>query len=142
MPDIRHLLVIESSPGSVYRAITDQAGLRAWWTPQAVAKPQVGSIAEFNFDDRYHNKMRIHRLEPEALVEWECLEGDPEWVGTRFLFDLRPDDGQTVLRFCHCGWREPTDFFASCNYQWGYYMRSLKSYCETGEGTPYRYAGV
>jgi hypothetical protein len=35
-------------------------------------------------------------------------------------------------------WREPTDFFASCNYHWGYYLRSLKLLLETGEGTPFK----
>jgi hypothetical protein len=41
------------------------------------------------------------------------------------------------LRFTHGAWREMTDFFAACNYNWGFYMRSLKAYCETGKGQPF-----
>ena len=137
MPDIRHLLTIGAPAASVYRAVTEQDGLRAWWTPEALAKPEVGAVAEFRFGDRYRNKMRILRLDPITLVEWECLEGDREWIGTRFVFDLATDGNLTVLRFCHCDWREVTDFYASCNYQWACYMNSLKSYCETGCGMPY-----
>jgi uncharacterized protein YndB with AHSA1/START domain len=137
MADIRHLLTISASAASVYRAITEQEGLRAWWTTESFAKPEIGAVAEFRFGDRYRNKMRILRLDPVALVKWECLEGDQEWIGTRFIFDLTDNDHLTVLRFCHCDWREATDFYASCNYQWAYYMNSLKSYCETGRGMPY-----
>ncbi|MEJ2719774.1 MAG: SRPBCC domain-containing protein, partial [bacterium] len=104
-----------------------------------VAEPVVGSIAEFKFGDRYHNKMRIDTLETGRRVEWECLEGDPEWIGTRLVFDLEKQGDQTLLRFAHTRWREITDFFASCNYNWGFYMRSLKLYCEQGEGEPFEY---
>ena len=58
-------------------------------------------------------------------------------IGTTFSFDLEEKDGNTILRFTHGDWKEETDFFASCNYHWGYYMRSLAYYCEKGKGTPF-----
>jgi uncharacterized protein YndB with AHSA1/START domain len=139
MAEIRHMLLIDAPVDVVYRAITEQEGLSAWWTRQTAAEPVVGSIAEFKFGDRYHNKMRIVTLEPRRCVEWECLDGDPEWIGTRLVFDLEKHGDQTLLRFGHTQWREMTDFFASCNYNWGFYMRSLKLYCEQGEGEPFEY---
>jgi len=81
--------------------------------------------------------MRIDGLEQDSRVEWACLDGDPSWVETTIVFDLENREGSTVLRFSHANWREMTDFFAACNYQWGFYMRSLKSYCETGKGQPF-----
>ena len=137
MAVIGHLLDIASPPERVYRAITEQAGLASWWTRDATAVPEVGSIAEFKFGARYHNKMRVSDLQPDLRVEWECLEGDREWVGTKFVFDLEPAGGSTILRFGHTGWREETDFFATCNFNWGYYLHSLKDYCERGKGTPF-----
>ena len=138
MAEIRHFLNIKSSPEKVYRAITEQEGLASWWTRETIAKPQIGSIAEFKFGDRYHNKMRVIRLVPHKIVEWECLMGDKEWIGTTFRFELIPDKENTNLRFTHGKWKEMTDFFASCNFQWGHYMRSLKDYCETGKGEPFK----
>jgi hypothetical protein len=82
--------------------------------------------------------MKVTRLEPDRAVEWQCLDGDDEWIGTTFWFHLEEKDGRTTLRFTHGRWRESTDFLASCNYQWGSYMRSLKRYCETGEGSPFQ----
>jgi uncharacterized protein YndB with AHSA1/START domain len=138
MPSIRHFLIIFAAPEKVYHAVTEQDGLAGWWTAETVAKSEKGHINEFKFGDRYHNKMRVDELISNRRVAWECLRGDKEWVGTNITFDLEEKDGKTVLRFAHSGWKDETDFFASCNFNWGYYMQSLKSYCETGQGAPYR----
>jgi uncharacterized protein YndB with AHSA1/START domain len=137
LEEIRHMLLIDAPVDKVYRAITEQKELASWWTHQTVAKPEVDSFAEFRFGDRYYNKMRVVALEPNKKVEWECLEGDEEWIETRFVFDLEKKGDQTLLRFQHTQWRAMTDFYASCNYHWGYYIRSLKLYCETGTGMPF-----
>ncbi len=137
MASIRHYLIIDAPPEKVYTAITEQLGLAAWWTEETVAAPEVGAILEFKFGDRYHNEMKVLKLVPNRKVSWICLAGDEEWVDTHFTFTLEEKDGRTVLRFSHENWRDETDFLASCNYQWGYYLRSLKQYCETGQGTPF-----
>jgi len=137
MAEIKHLLVINAPAKKVFRAIADQDGLAGWWTRRVSAMPEVDSIAEFRFGDRYHNKMRIKQLIPDKLIQWECEAGDDEWIGTTFIFDLEEKNDATTLRFTHGKWRNDSDFFASCNYHWGHYMKSLKSYCESGQGEPF-----
>ncbi len=137
MPAIKHYLVIKAPVEKVYQAILTTEGLRGWWTDDAHAEEKVGGIAEFNFDEAYHNEMRITKLKKNKLIEWECIEGDREWIGTYFRFEFESRNKDTILRFTHGDWREETDFFASCNYHWGYYMASIKKYNETGEGTPF-----
>jgi len=138
MAEIKHYLEINTQPQKVYNALTEQKGLAGWWTEETTAEPQVGTIAEFKFGEYYHNKIKITNLIPDFKVEWECLQGDEEWVGTNFTFEIDEKNGKTFLKFTHKNWREATDFFASCNYQWGLYMKSLKDYCETGKGEPYK----
>jgi len=82
--------------------------------------------------------MKITNLEDKQKVEWECLQGDKEWMGTNFVFELEEKNNKTTLRFTHSNWKEVTDFYASCNYHWGWYMTSLKNYCETGKGQPFK----
>ena len=137
MPSIKHYLVIKAVAEKVYTALSKTEGLCGWWTVEAQADERVGGTAEFIFGERYYNKMKITNLLNSKKVEWKCLEGDKEWIGTTFLFDLEEKDESTILRFSHNNWKEETDFFASCNYNWGYYLKSLKQYCETGEGTPF-----
>ncbi len=137
LKSIKHLLVIRSSPEKIYKALTTKAGAANWWTSQTKIGSKVGDVNIFNFGETYHNKMKIVKLAPNKSVEWECLEGDKEWIGTLLSFNIEQQENNSILRFAHSRWQEETDFFASCNYHWGYYMRSLKLYCETGTGTPF-----
>ena len=138
MTAIKHLLVIKSSPEKIYSAITTNEGTAKWWTEQSEIGNKVGDINIFDFGDRYHNEIIIINFIPNKKVEWECLVGDKEWIGTKLIFEIEEKDKNSVLKFTHGNWREETDFFASCNYHWGYYMLSLKLFCETGKGNPFQ----
>jgi len=137
MPEIFHLLNIKAPVSTVYEALTEQKGLSGWWTKETKASPKEGSVAEFIFGERYHNKMMISRLIRDKEVSWICTQADPEWSGTRIRFILLPDSNSTRLKFSHANWKESTDFFGHCNFQWGRYLVSLKHYCETGKGNPF-----
>jgi uncharacterized protein YndB with AHSA1/START domain len=158
MPHIRHSLLIEASAEKIYKAITSQEGLSAWWTPNSTAKEEVNSIARFPFGNNYYKEMKITALNPSKLIKWNCIKGDAEWVGTNISFTLiasnkknllesnpeilgqieqQNNDEGTMLIFHHDDWKYYTPMFAECNYTWGQFLRSLKLLCETGKGKPW-----
>jgi uncharacterized protein YndB with AHSA1/START domain len=158
MPDIRMEVLIAAPVETVFAALTEQDGLAGWWTPNVVATPQEGSIARFGFGPTYVKQMHIKRLDPLRSVQWECVAGADEWVGTSILFRLEAGNDQmlrqahpeargqieqagdlaagTVLSFSQEGWAAYTPMFAECSYTWGRFLRSLKLLCETGTGHP------
>jgi uncharacterized protein YndB with AHSA1/START domain len=140
MADIKHYVTIKSPAEKVYRDITEQEGLAGWWTRELKAKPEVGFIDEFHFGQKdYENiKMKVTRLDTNKRVDWVCLDGDPQWIGTNVSFELEEKDGNTGLLFTHGNWKEATLFFASCSYNWGFYMNSLRELCNKGKGTPHQ----
>jgi hypothetical protein len=81
--------------------------------------------------------MRVLELSPGKRVKWQCVDGAPEWIGTELTFDLREENGVTIVLFAQRGWREQVEFMHYCSTKWGTYLLSLKSLCETGKGTPY-----
>jgi uncharacterized protein YndB with AHSA1/START domain len=135
MADIRHKLVIKTLPEKIYEAVTTQKGIESWWCKQTVAKPEIGFVNTFTFGNA-PIEMEVTELSPNKSVAWRCLNANEEWMNTNISFDLEEKDGRTVLRFAHFGWRAATDFFDACNYDWGRFMASLKSFCENGTGTP------
>lgn len=137
MANLRHNLTIEASAKQVYDAITLEEGLRGWWTNEATAKPEEGNINHFIFGDEYFNKMKIVNLNSPSIVQWECVDGDKEWIGTKLSFELEEKEGTTFLRFSHLNWAEESEFFGFCNHHWGRFLDSLKSLCETGKGQPF-----
>lgn len=136
MADIRHNVAIKATPEKIYEAITTQEGLANWWAKQTTAKPELGFVNVFIFG-KYRNEMKVTELVPNQKTAWECISSIDEWIGTKIVFDLEEKDGKTVLRFAQEGWRAVTDTFAGCNYDWALFMKSLKSYCETGTGAPH-----
>ena len=135
MPEIRHNVIIKTTPAKVYEAITTQEGLANWWAKQTIAKPEIEFVNIFTFGT-FRNEMKITILNPNKRVEWKCINSIEEWIDTNILFDLQEKERHTLLRFTHSGWRAVTDTFAGCNYDWGRFMTSLKLFCETGTGTP------
>jgi uncharacterized protein YndB with AHSA1/START domain len=137
MADIKHLFHINAPREKVYQALSTVEGLAAWWTTQTSGKSEPGGILEFRFGPQFVNKMKVTQLVPGRSVSWECIEANPDWVGTKLTFDLDENEGKTRVRFAHSGWKETSDFFAQCNFSWGRYMESLRNLCEKGKGAPF-----
>lgn len=141
MADILHMVPIQASPQAVYAAITTEEGLKRWWTDDVSAEPREGSTAIFRFEGgqvAFH--MEVDNLEPAEAVEWSVQDpAPPEWGGTRVTWHIRRgDDGNTQLLFGHRNWASTENSFPAINYNWGYYLTSLKEYLEKGEGFPHR----
>ncbi len=139
MPEILHQLVIEKPDAKVYSALTEQAGIRKWFTRFAEARPEVGSVNRLTFAGQVTFEMRVDAIQPTERVAWTCLGGHPEWEGTTIEFRLSEfpsKRGWTLVHFAHRGWKKPDGVLAQCSYDWAQYLRSLKLYVEKGKGTP------
>lgn len=135
MEKIRINVTIKATPEAVYKTLTTEEGLSSWWAKQTTAKPEVGFSNTFTFGT-FINKMKVVELIPDEKVIWECVASIDEWVGTFISFELEEKSEKTLLRFTHGNWKELTDMFAGCTYDWARFMTSLKSLCETGTGNP------
>lgn len=129
---------IVGQPSKVQRAITTAEGLRAWWTGDCDVK---GNEASFRFNKEggvMELKFRIDAVEADR-VEWTCIEqkNNPDWQGTKVSFNLSPTHDGARLDFAHTGWREKNKVYEMCVGGWDHFMNSLKSYVETGKGTPF-----
>lgn len=134
---IYHRLLIEAPVEKVYEALTTQKGLAGWWTPDTLAKPEVGSILRFAFGPDYFKEMKVAELKPYSKIKWICLKAFEEWIGTTLTFELELHSKGAILLFHHDGWKNYTREFASCSFDWALFFRSLKFLCETGKGIPY-----
>jgi uncharacterized protein YndB with AHSA1/START domain len=137
MPDLKHMIPINAAPEKVYAAVATQAGMRGWWTADTQMDEKIGGKAEFGFDRREAVfRMTIDRLVPSNTVVMSCQGDEPEWAGTTLDWTIEPAPEGALLRFTHRGWREPTDFCASCNSMWGNLMFRLKAFAETSAPSP------
>lgn len=138
MANIEHLQTIHVPTTEVYKALTTAEGLSEVWTRELTVEEQVGAVHAFHFGDEDLTKMQIVTLTPPTRIEWLCTESDPEWIGTTVSFELHERHDKTDIILRHQNWRELTDFYRFCNYNWAMFLYSLKSYCEHGVGLPYQ----
>jgi uncharacterized protein YndB with AHSA1/START domain len=139
MVDIRHRVAISAPLDRVYEAVATPEGLSGWWTRDGVqGESSPGSKLQFFFGQPEPAAvMEVTRLDPGGRVGWNCVAGADEWVGTTLTFDLTQRDDETVVLFTHADWRDPVEFMAHCSARWAYFLLSLKSYLESGKGTPF-----
>ncbi len=138
MKKIIHVLNINKSANQVYEAIATAQGLSSWWSTQVTAEERVGGIVDFKFRGDFNPDMKITTMTPSRELAWECVAGHDKWQDDTFTFKLEEADGTTQLMFTQHYAKEISDLdYGIYNFNWGYYLYSLKEYCETGKGKPF-----
>lgn len=139
-------IVVSGSPGAAYKALTSE--FYKWWTLDADSISAVGDTITFKFDATYW-AMRANTLSPN-YIELECIDahhihkGLPssilkEWEGTKLKWEIQELDGSTKISLTHEGLIPSLDCFEICTEGWDYFfVNSLKSYLDEGEGSPYK----
>ena len=137
MVDILHRIgTTTSSPDDVYAALTTIEGLASWWTEDTKGDGSVDGVLEFRFGEAGGFDMLVLETRPGQLVRWEVVDGPEEWIGTQVRFELKQEDGWTIVLFSHVGWKEPVEFMHHCSTKWATFLMSLKKLVETGKGEP------
>jgi uncharacterized protein YndB with AHSA1/START domain len=129
MPDIKHSIQIAAAPQIVHPLVASAEGFSRWWAADVTEEKKTGNVVLGFF-----NRSTVYGLHPVQIAgprqaHWLCQSGK-EWSGTRLLFDLSEQNGQTLVRFTHADWQSETDYFVACNTTWGELMFRLKAVAE------------
>ncbi len=99
MVDILHRIGTTTTPDPVYDALTTIDGLAGWWTADTTGDAAPGGTIKFRFGPAGGFDMKVLDQRPNERVEWEVIDGPEEWIGTHVTFDLKQQDGYTVVLF-------------------------------------------
>jgi len=141
MKTIHHVLDLAAPPERVFASLTTAEGLAGWWTTDVQAETAVGAVIDFTFDGDFNPDMRITELERPVVVSWECVGGHEPWAANTFRFELeeKVKGEETLLRFWqHYATELSDDAYGVYNFNWGYYLESLRQLVEIGTGKPFR----
>ena len=129
-------LTIEAAPQRVWGALTLQDEIVQWWAYEARVKPEVGSLAEFRFrQGAFVMQFEVAELDQDEKVRW-ISKSPPQWAGSRVTWQLTPVHNGTKLIFTQDGFAQVDEAQERTRGAWVYFLASLKSYLETGKGTP------
>ena len=136
---IVHYLPIQAPAARVSDALTRREGLSSWWTSSVEVADVFGGVLRFEFFPEFNPAMEILTPDVPRHVEWKCVDGHAPWLGHHFLFDVR-EQGETsaVLFVQSCAAPLALEAYGTYNFNWGFYLASLKRLCETGVGKPFQ----
>jgi uncharacterized protein YndB with AHSA1/START domain len=139
MKTIIHVTNLAVSRDRVHQALATIDGLAAWWTTKVEGDTGPGGIIDFTFAGDFNPSMKVTDTGAPSRLCWACVGGVEQWADNTFRFDLEDRDGATHLCFRQDYASELSeDDYGSYNYNWGYYLESLRQYCETGIGKPFQ----
>jgi predicted ester cyclase/uncharacterized protein YndB with AHSA1/START domain len=138
MQTILHTVDINAPPERVFDALSTQRGLAAWWTPKVKADIRVGGRVDFTFGRTFNPIMLITALERPKRIAWKCVGGHEPWSDNLFQFEIEQRRDGSVLFFRQEYSRQLSDEeYGRYNFNWGYYLDSLRLLAESGAGKPY-----
>jgi uncharacterized protein YndB with AHSA1/START domain len=133
--DIHHAMIVHKPPERVYEALTQPNDLKVWMDAPTTARPEVGSVVAFQFEQGQAQGgrsliMEITRLEAGKLVQWRVVQ--PMWPGDTsdqvLTWTLTPFEVNTHVDFRMAGWKQDDSVYASVSYKWAAFMTALKMY--------------
>ncbi len=136
MAAIKQLFHIAAPRSAVYDAASTIDGLSKWWTTQTTGDSNPGGVIAFRFGT-VGMDFKVTSLKEDEEIQWECVAGFDDWIGTTITFRFDENEGKTRVRFTHDNWRETGDHYAACNFSWSRYMESLRELCQAGKGKPF-----
>jgi hypothetical protein len=139
MKTILHAFDITAERAAVFDALTTLDGLAGWWTTSVGGAAGQGGVIDFTFGGDFNPLMRVGDV-GDGGVSWRCVGGHQPWSDNLFRFELGPDVPVSVM-FRQEYAIELSDLaYATYNFNWGYYLDSLRLYLETGAGKPFKAA--
>lgn len=141
MKTIHHVVDIDTPAATVWSALTEAQGLTSWWSTRlSTPSAGVGAQLYWTFVEGFNPVMEITALDERRELTWRCVAGHDPWKDNTFRFHhVGQDPRRTRLRF----WQDyavelDNDSYGIYNFNWGYYLESLRLFCTTGVGKPFQ----
>ena len=101
MADIRHRVGVNAPEERVYEWLATREGLAEWWTRDVRGDAGQGGKLAFYFGSPEPSAvMEVVEAAPGRCVQWRCVEGPDEWVGTTVTFDLTSPNQRRARPSC------------------------------------------
>ena len=130
-------LTIAAAPERIWTSLTDPGEIIHWWSSEAQITPEVGTLAAFRFQPPAGTlQFEVAEVDQGKHMRWITRQGPPHWAGTSVTWQIEPVQSGTNLVFTHDGFAQVDEAYEQTRGNWRYFLDSLKSYLETGKGTP------
>jgi uncharacterized protein YndB with AHSA1/START domain len=135
-PIVRQEYYFESSPETVFNALTEPEELAKWFLGAARMNPKQGGSYTFTWQggSRHSGKVKKFVRNRALVLTWhDKVKGG--LYPTQVSFALSPKGKGTLLRVRHTGFKDGADWlwlFGAIQSGWAYFLTNLKSVLRQG----------
>jgi hypothetical protein len=140
--DFKTSILVDKSPADIIDAIVN---FRAWWSEEIEGiTDQLNETFFYHYKDVHLCKIKLVEIIPDKKLVYKVLDNEfnftkdkTEWINTKLIFDILPENGKTKLVFTHEGLVPTDECYDVCEDAWTSYIQgSLYSLITTGKGKP------
>lgn len=146
MDNFKKTIIIQATDNKIFDALTNS--ISKWWTEMFEGTSnQQGKIFTIRFGTNVFKTMAVEELIPNKKVVWNVtdslidipgLKNKTEWINTKIVWEISPQDNQTELNLTHFGLTPQVECFSICQDGWHNFTDSLTEYINTGVGKPFK----
>jgi uncharacterized protein YndB with AHSA1/START domain len=117
---------VERSPQEVFKIITDDVS--KWWGGKDLSGSSTKLNDEFvvHHKGAHYSKQKLVEVIPGKKIVWNVIEGTlywlkndkQEWTNTKMIFEIRIQNGKTILHFTHEGLVPEKECYKECHKGW------------------------
>lgn len=131
---------VNKAAHDVFKAIQN---FRGWWSQEVEGNTdKIGQTFFYHYKDVHLCKIKLVEMQEDKRLVYQIVDNEfnftkdkTEWINTRLIFELQPEDSKTKIVFTHKGLVPEYECYAVCNDAWTSYIQgSLKDFIETGTG--------
>ncbi len=138
MKNYKATIISNLSVEEVYRAITEK--MSDWWTSMSGKFLKISDQAKTDFGGKSFWSFEATVLDEPNKIELTCHDANhiheglsdnirTEWLGTKLVFAITEEDGNTRIDFTHEGLVPELECFEVCKAGWDhFFLESLKDY--------------
>jgi hypothetical protein len=129
----------------VSSAFNSIKNFRAWWSEEITGNTdKLGETFFYHYKDVHLCKIKLIEMVDNKKLVYQVIDNEfnftkdkTEWINTKLIFELIPEDGKTKIVFTHEGLVPEYECYDVCHDAWTSYIQvSLKNFIETGKGKP------
>ncbi|MFC3908125.1 SRPBCC family protein [Legionella dresdenensis] len=137
MAMIEHEITINAPAEKIYKALSSLDGLRSWHTAVIEGEHKLNHNLTLKGKDKPIFVWKVTDLDPNHRLEWECVQGPGDSVGTKVAYSIsKTKDGRALVECSHTDWPHTQGNYKKCNTLWGILLHHLKNYVETDVSMP------
>jgi hypothetical protein len=126
---------VNATAKTIYHLLSTISGIQNWLPKSAGWKitgdEGLDGVLNVQHGTEARYELQFIDLSPVESLEWLCVAGNPEWIGTTIEFLIVGRGKNSSVKLTHRGWAGKSESYHHYTQRWKIHMLNIKTAAET-----------